>query len=98
MAYTLALSLAFLLSICYALFLALTEPGQWLRQELTWLSVVVGVGMTLGCIALVDVHAAQAAAGFFAVTGAPIVIESLIRMYRHWRDTQEKLMGPRDGE
>jgi len=98
MAYTLALSLAFLLSICYALFLALTEPGQWLRQELTWLSVVVGVGMTLVCIALVDTQTAQAAAVFFAVTGAPIVIESLIRMYRHWRDTQEKLMGPRDGE
>ena len=98
MAYTLALSLAFLLSICYALFLALTEPGQWLRQEMTWLSVVVGVGMTLGCMALVDVAAAQVAAVFFAVTGAPIVIESLIRMYRNWREAQRKLLEPRNGE
>ena len=98
MAYTLALSLAFLLSICYALFLALTEPGQWLRQEMTWLTVVVGVGLTLGGIALVDTQAAGLAVWFFAATGLPIVAESLVRMWRQHRAAQRLQTERRDGE
>ena len=45
---TIALSVAAILSTIYAAFFALTDFGLWLRQELTWLSVVFGVGGRAG--------------------------------------------------
>lgn len=93
-----ALLIAAVLSALYALLLALTDFGLWLRQELTWLSVVIGCGVTLGCVALVDAPAAQLGALFFAVTGLPIVAESLIRTWRNHRAAQRAQMGPTDGE
>lgn len=98
MTLTLALAIAGLLSIVYAVFLARSDFGLWLRQEMTWLSVVLGVGLTLGGIALVDLAAAGLAALFFAVTGAPIVAESLVRMWRYHRETQRLQMGRRDAD
>ncbi len=91
-----ALSAALILSTAYALFLALTDFGLWLRQELTWLSVVFGVSLTLTCIALVDPAAAQLAALFFAATGLPIVVESLVRAWRNHRAAQAVQLGERD--
>jgi len=95
---TLAAALALLLSGLYAWFLARTDFGMWLRQELTWLTVVVGVGLTLGCIALVDMSAAGLAALFFGVTGTPIIAESVLRMYRNYRAIQRRQMGGGDGD
>lgn len=97
MTLNLALLLAFVLSVLYAAFLALHDAGQWMRQELTWLTVVLGVGMTLGCIAAVDTAAAGVAAMFFAATGTPIVFESLVRMYRNHRAITKQQMGNGDG-
>lgn len=97
MTLTLALILAFVLSAAYATFLALTDIGRWARQELTWLTVVIGVGLTLGCIAVVDADAAGLAGVFFAATGLPIVAESVLRMYRNHRAVQQRQMGGRDG-
>lgn len=98
MTLNLALALAFLLSGLYAAFLAMTDFGLWLRQELTWLTVVIGVGITLACITLVDLGAATIAALFFAVAGLPIVAESLWRMWRIHRAVQRKQTEKRDGE
>ena len=98
MTLSLALILAFVLSVLYAAFLALHDAGQWIRQELTWLTVVLGDGMTLGCIAAVDLHAAGIAALFFAVTGTPIVFESLVRMYRNHRAITKQQMGKGNGD
>lgn len=98
MTLNLALALAFVLSLLYAAMLAATDFGSWLRQELTWVTVVLGVGMTLGCIALVDRDAAAVAALFFAVAGTPIVGESLYRMWRTHRETQHKQLEPKNGE
>lgn len=94
----LAILLAFILSALYAAFLALTDIGQWARQEVTWLTVVVGVGITLGCVALVDQDAAQVAVLFFAATGAPIVVESVLRMYRNHRAMLRRQMSGPDGD
>lgn len=98
MTFNLALALAFLLSGLYAAFLAMTDFGLWLRQELTWLTVVIGVGITLACMMVVDGSAATVAALFFAVTGLPIVAESLFRMWRIHRAVQRKQTEKRDGE
>lgn len=98
MTLNLALALAFALSLLYAAMLAGTDFGLWLRQELTWVTVVFGVGMTLGCIALVDLRAAAMAALFFAASGVPIVGESLYRMWRTHREAQHKQMEPKNGE
>lgn len=98
MTLNLALALAFVLSLLYAAILAATDFGLWLRQELTWVTVVLGVGMTLGCIALVDRNAATMAALFFAASGVPIVGESLYRMWRTHREAQNKQLELRNGE
>ena len=98
MTLNLALALAFLLSSLYAAFLAMTDFGLWLRQELTWLTVVIGVALTLACIALIDLRAAGVAALFFGATGLPIVFESLFRMWRMHRAVQRKQTEKRDGE
>lgn len=92
LALILTLLLAFLLASLYALFLALADMGLWLRQEQTWLTVILGVGLTLGCLAVVDFAAAALAALFFAVTGLPIVVESLWRTYRQHRAQQQTLL------
>jgi predicted DNA repair protein MutK len=98
MTLNLALALAFLLSGLYAAFLAMTDFGLWLRQELTWLTVVIGVGITLACMMVVDSSAATTAALFFVATGLPIVVESLFRMWRMHRAVQRKQTEKRDGE
>ncbi len=98
MTLNLALALSFVLSLLYAAILAGTDFGLWLRQELTFVTVVFGVGMTLACIALVDIAAAGMAALFFAVTGAPIVGESLYRMWRTHRETTAKQLEIKSGE
>ena len=98
MTLNLALALAFLLSGLYAAFLAMTDFGLWLRQELTWLTVVIGVALTLTCIALIDLRSAGVAALFFVATGLPIVAESLFRMWRIHRAVQRKQTEKRDGE
>jgi len=98
MTLTIALIAAAVLSTIYALLLALTDFGLWLRQELTWLSVVFGVVLTLGCAALVDADAALMVALFFAATGLPIVVESLVRAWRNHRAAQAVQLGERDGD
>lgn len=95
---TFALVLALMVGTAYAVLLALTDFGLWLRQELTWLSVVLGVAATLGCMALVDAAAAYTALLFFAAAGLPIVVESLIRMWRNHRAAQGEYLRVRDGE
>ncbi len=94
----LALTLAFVLSALYAAFLARADAGLWLRQEQTWLSVVIGVALTLGCIAAVNASVAAMTALFFAASGTPIVFESLLRQYRQHREAQKLQLGRGDGK
>ena len=60
----------------YALLLS-TRRGMWATLHLTWLTVVVGCGLVLLFVALVDTDAAQLAAWMFAAGGTPIVVRSL---------------------
>ena len=60
----------------YALLLS-TRRGMWMTLHLTWLTVVVGCGIVLLFVALVDAEAARLAAWMFAAGGFPIVVRSL---------------------
>lgn len=57
----------------YAAALA-TPRGRQFRRDDTWLSVVVGVGLTLAWLAIKDKRSAQRALEMFAVTGTPIIV------------------------
>lgn len=77
------LGAAFLASTLYAIALS-TKLGMSLTLAKTHYTVIVGVGMTIGFVALVDFDAAALLLKFFAVTGIPIVARS------EWLDYQER--------
>jgi hypothetical protein len=81
MDYWLVLVIAGLTSTLYALALS-TPLGQRLTLAKTHYTVIFGVGMTIGFIALVDLEAAKMLLTFFVVTGFPIVIRSEVLDYQ----------------
>jgi hypothetical protein len=90
----LVIALAFTASTVYA-FLLSTPLGVRLTLAKTHYTVIFGVAMTIGFVALVDPSAAQLLLLFFAATGIPIVVRSEIRDLAE-RQALEKRM--RDGE
>lgn len=72
-----ALAGAFITATAYALILS-TQPGRRWATALTWTTVVLGVALTLFWLWTYDQQAAQEALTFFAVTGTPIIIRSLV--------------------
>ncbi|HNS04358.1 MAG TPA: hypothetical protein PKM78_18480 [Anaerolineae bacterium] len=79
---TTALAGCFATCTGYALLLC-TKRGMWLSLNLTWLTVVIGVGLVLGWIATQPPHTALTDLYFFIAGGLPIVIRSWILTARH---------------
>jgi hypothetical protein len=79
---------AFSSSFGYAVLLS-TPTGRQFRLQYTWLSVVVGVALTLGWIYTVSRRSAAVALGFFALTGTPVatmcILEDMARRQEAWR-------------
>lgn len=66
-----------LVSAClYALALC-TKPGKRWATEQTWATVVAGVALVAGWLALEDRAAAKRAMVYFSVAGVPIITRSL---------------------
>jgi hypothetical protein len=73
--------------VIWVSFLYGTKRGRWVRMYRTWITVVVGVGVTLliqGVVFGVDV--AVSALIVFAGSGTPIILASLYDEYK--RDTE----------
>lgn len=79
---------AFGSSVGYAVLLS-TPLGRQFRIQYTWLSVVVGVALTIAWLYLVSRRAALLALGMFATTGTPIatmcVLEDMEKRRALWR-------------
>lgn len=63
-------------STIYALVLTHPKGKEWADRQ-TWSTVVLGVGFTLGWMALEDEKAASKARDFFMWSAGPIIIRSL---------------------
>lgn len=77
-----ALAACFVTCTVYALLLS-TRRGQWWTLYATWATVVLGCGLVLLFVALVDADAALLAVAMFVAGGTPIVIRSLWLTARH---------------
>jgi hypothetical protein len=72
-----ALVFAGVSAVGYALILSTSWGRRW-AVALTWTTVVLGDALTLFWLATFDQQAAIKALMFFAVTGTPIIIRSLV--------------------
>ncbi len=69
----------------YAVFLQ-TYPGRFLAARLTWLSVVIGVGVDMVLVAVcVDVNLAVSVTVLIGMSAVPIVVRSLVNEMRDQR-------------
>lgn len=88
-----------LAGVVYAVVLEWAEERWGVVSDLTWLSVVVGVGMVLGFMAVVWWEAAVVALLCFGVAGVPIVVRSLVNGQRRRGEVRRRLQGgERDGD
>lgn len=78
-----ALIIAALAATLYAALLS-TEWGVRITLAKTHYTVIIGVLLTLGCLAIFDWQAAAWAGLFFVITGIPMVVRS------EWFDVKEK--------
>lgn len=62
----------------YALLLNTSEGRKW-NQQHNWFTVIIGVFLTLGWLAIHDPKAAGRAFVFFVASGLPIVGRSLLQ-------------------
>jgi hypothetical protein len=91
--------LGLLWGLCWALFLEHVALGRFLVQQLTWLTVVIGVGVDLA-ILLIVLPPQQVAlvALIVAASGVPVVVRSLLGMYRSVSGAISVLGGPEPQE
>ncbi len=83
----LALCLAFVWGVIWALFLQFHRYGRWLAVRRTWITVVVGVGVDLGLLLLlVDWATWAMVAGVVAASSVGIIVRSLVN--EHSEDVQ----------
>ena len=83
----LALCLAAVWGVVWALFLQFHRWGQWLAVRRTWITVVVGVGVDLGLLLLlVDWATWAMVAGVVAASSVGIIVRSLVN--EHHEDVQ----------
>lgn len=69
----------------YALFLQ-TYPGRFLAARLTWLSVVIGIGVDLVIAAVaIGLETALLVGGLIALSAVPIVVRSFVNEMRDLR-------------
>lgn len=73
-------------STAYA-FLLSTKQGKRWADDQTWATVVGGVGLTTGFMALEDKKAANTAFLYFFVAGIPIIFRSLWLQLEKWDKT-----------
>lgn len=78
-----ALIVCLLLSVVYAFALS-TKLGRYLCAEQTWLTVVAGTLLVLGCMAYVDADAALLALSFFVAGGIPMIARSVYIQFQHY--------------
>lgn len=71
-----ALICLFVCSCAYAVLLSTRRGKQW-ADEQTWATVVGGVYLTLGLLAVEDKAAASKALVYFSVSGIPMIVRSL---------------------
>ena len=83
--YVFGMVLAAIWGTGYAVFLQ-TYPGRFLAARLTWLSVVVGIGVDAAIVGLVfGLAEALLVTGIIGASAAPIVLRSLINEMRDQR-------------
>lgn len=80
---------------CYALLLECSE--RWLRvvSRATWLTVVIGVGVTLGFVGLFSVFSEFTYWRVwvaFMLTGAPVTLRSLLRQWLHEKAQRDEVI------
>ncbi len=82
-----ALLLAGIWGTLYALWLQRTRSGAFLAARMTWLSVVIGVGVNLLIALLViDAQTWLVLVVLFFVSGIPVIIRSISNEHRLQRD------------
>lgn len=83
----LALCLAFVWGVIWALFLQFHRYGRWLAVRRTWITVVVGVGVDLALLALLlDPHTWVTVATVVAASSVGVIVRSLVN--EHSEDVQ----------
>lgn len=83
----LALCLAFVWGVIWALFLQFHRYGRWLAVRRTWITVVVGVGVDLALLALLlDPHTWVTVAAVVAASSVGVIVRSLVN--EHSEDVQ----------
>lgn len=83
----LALCLAFVWGVIWALFLQFHRYGRWLAVRRTWITVVVGVGVDLALLALLlNPYAWATVATVVAASSVGVIVRSLVN--EHSEDVQ----------
>ena len=83
------LTVLFLASTLYAVALEWAERRYSFTSDYTWLTVVIGVALTLAGLAVLDPRAAGLALLLFVVTGIPMIGRAIIVDVRNRQRTRE---------
>lgn len=84
------LSLALIWGILYAVMLQTTPIGQYLARQRTWITVVVGVGVTmLLTLLIVPWDVWWQVMAVIAASSLGVITRSLLREWREWREVME---------
>lgn len=78
-------------STAYAFLLSTKHGKRWADNQ-TWATVVAGVGLTTGFVALEDRKAANLMLIYFFVAGIPIIFRSLWLQLEKWDATLKQFM------
>lgn len=80
------------LSTLYAVLLSTTLGREWATSK-TWTTVVLGVVLVLGTLALYAPGSALLALLFFAVGGLPMIVRALVLEFHSERRIAQRHMG-----
>lgn len=82
----------FLSTLIYAVVLS-TPLGRRFTDRQTWATVVFGVVIVVGCVAIEDMEAATLTATMFLAGGGPIIARSLILDFIRDEASVKKMIG-----
>lgn len=95
---TFVLVLAAIWGVGWALFLEYVPLGRWLAARRTWLTVVIGVGVDLGLVALVlPFEYWWPVAAVVAVSSVGVIARSIVIEMREWAELMEQEYGEKTG-
>lgn len=80
----------FVSSVLYALALNTQFGRRWAEKQ-TWTTVVAGVALTTGWLAAEDPQAAKRMLLYFAVSGLPMIVRSLVLDFSEFEQMLEAL-------